>query len=214
MSVKKNGIRLIFLRHGACEGGNILRGSTDVALSAEGEMQMQRRTDGLLSRYGVPAQILTSPKRRCYEFATQKAAELGLAAGTVDAFAEMHYGDWDGQSFDEIYCCDAKAVEAFYQNPWDNPAPAGETMQSFEQRVTGAFEQLCDVWLAQSASHTDKPVWVVCHAGVMLVLMAHILGLKQQPGLFNAMSLPYATAMEVTVLRHDGRNRARLHWPG
>ncbi|MCF1428289.1 MAG: histidine phosphatase family protein [Shewanella sp.] len=61
-----------------------------------------------------------------------------------------------------------------------NPAPAGETMQVFEQRVTGAFEQVCDAWLAPPASHTDKPVWVVCHAGVMRVLMAHILDLKQQ----------------------------------
>ncbi|MGI2259245.1 histidine phosphatase family protein [Shewanella sp. GXUN23E] len=214
MSVNNNSIRLIFLRHGACEGGNILRGSTDVALSAEGEMQLQRRADGLLSRYGVPGQILTSPRRRCREFARQKAGEFGLAAGIVDAFAEMHYGDWDGLEFDEIYRSDAVAFEAFYQNPWENPPPSAEAMQAFELRVTQAFEQVCDTLLTQPSSSGDRPVWVVCHAGVMLVLMAHILGLKQQAGLFNAMALPYAAAMEVTVLRHDDRNWPRLHWPG
>ncbi|MCL1039344.1 histidine phosphatase family protein [Shewanella submarina] len=208
-------LRLVFLRHGACEGGNILRGVTDVPLSAEGEMQMQRRADGLLSRYGYPSRVITSPRIRCRQFACARAAEFGLSAEVLEGFAEMNYGIWDGKTFDEIYQTDGEAFDAFYRDPWSNPPLAGETMEAFESRVKEAFEQVCDqAFSASNLSPGSEPVWVVCHAGVMLVLMAHIMGLQQQAGIFNGMALPYAAAMEVTVIRHDHKYWPRLHWPG
>ncbi|BDM65708.1 phosphoglycerate mutase [Shewanella sp. NFH-SH190041] len=205
---------MIFLRHGACEGGEILRGQTDVALSPQGWMQMQKRVDGLMSAHGRPGLIVSSDRRRCREFAAQQASELAVTLAVDAGFAEMDYGDWDGLTFAEIERNDSEAFAAFYRDPWQNPPPNGEATVQFERRVQQAFDRICQQLFTPEGLAPQAPVWVVCHGGVMLSLMGHVLGLSQQPGVFSAMALPYAAAMQISVIRHEGRFWPRLHWPG
>ena len=68
--------KLILLRHGQCEGGNILRGKTDVALTPLGLANMQARFKqlGLLESTASLA-VFSSPLQRCRQFAEGMVAE-------------------------------------------------------------------------------------------------------------------------------------------
>lgn len=74
------------LRHGECEGGNIFRGSTNVALTEHGEKRMQNACRYLLDNSFASDNrvsqtlhatekptwdtVITSPLQRCHNFCT------------------------------------------------------------------------------------------------------------------------------------------------
>src|SRR6187401_779020 len=86
------------LRHGACQGGEIYRGRTDVQLSGEGWQQMERAVR-------APAdwqRIVTSPLLRCREFAEHCARRFSLPLQLENALQELDFGEWEGRLVQEI----------------------------------------------------------------------------------------------------------------
>src|SRR5690625_5890157 len=67
------------LRHGRCEGGEMFRGSTDVALLDSGLEAMA----GALSGLGGWQRIVSSPMRRCLRFARQDRKSTRLNSSHV-----------------------------------------------------------------------------------------------------------------------------------
>ena len=89
---------LDLLRHGEVQGGTRFRGEQDDPLSPLGWEQMRRATS---DRPGW-TRIISSPSRRCADFARELAGELGLPFEERPVFRERGFGDWEGLAADEI----------------------------------------------------------------------------------------------------------------
>ncbi|ABV88697.1 histidine phosphatase family protein [Shewanella pealeana] len=198
--------RVILLRHGECEGGNILRGQIDVALTEQGKRQMQSVLCGLKSPGSTPDVVLSSPLIRCANLAEEFALTQGSPYAVEAAFKELNFGDWDGQTFDVLYQSHAAALDAYWANPWLAAPPNGESMQDFEARIERA-------WQAMFEQHQGKQILLVTHGGVMRHLMAKALGVKQAAGFYTSLQLPYAAKAEIDVLHDEnGQQFLTLHW--
>ncbi|MGB6135539.1 MAG: histidine phosphatase family protein [Shewanella sp.] len=224
--------RIVFLRHGECEGGEIARGQIDVALTEQGREKMHQA----VSCVPLPfMQIFSSPLVRCQHFATSIAQQLNLPLTVLPALQEVNFGVWDGQTYDAIYHASPSQFDAYWQDPWHvaNTPENGESLVDFYQRVQQGFMAVVDsMWHTLSAA--DEPeanhqqALVVTHGGVMRCIMAYVLKSSQNNGLFANLAIPYAAIMSVDVYwdapsddvtslvdnqTHQPKATFRLNWP-
>ena len=99
------GARLILVRHGETEGESSIRyhGRTDVALSELGRAQMRLTGRAIETRHGAKhfARVFSSPLVRASEGARIVAGDSAPHV-TIDEFAEVHFGLFEGLTADEI----------------------------------------------------------------------------------------------------------------
>ncbi|GGP70286.1 histidine phosphatase family protein [Shewanella saliphila] len=195
--------RIVFLRHGECEGGEIARGQIDVALTEQGREKMHQA----FSCVPLPIeQIFSSPLVRCQSFATSIAQQLNLPLTVLPALQEVNFGVWDGQTYDAIYQASPSQFDAYWQDPWQvaNTPENGESLVDFYQRVQQGFMAVVDsMWHSLNAADepeiNNQQALVVTHGGVMRCIMAYVLKSSQNNGLFANLAIPYAAIMSVDV---------------
>ena len=187
--------RLDLLRHGACEGGEIFRGSTDVALSELGWQQMR----GKLASLDAPRwqRIVSSPLQRCARFAEERAEALDLPLEFDDALREMHFGDWEGLSHSEAERRYPAEWRQFWQTPAEASPPNGEAMEDFCQRVCTALDELQQRYVGES-------LLLVVHGAVIRVMMCHLLGMPM--GAMTRLAVPYAGLSRFSVYHLEGHS--------
>jgi len=157
---------LDFLRHGEPMGGKRYRGQTDDPLSERGWAQMAGATAG-----ARPWQaIVSSPLSRCLAFATRMAEETGLALSVEPRLAEVGFGVWEGRSAAELEREQPGCVFAFKLDPVAKRPRGAEVLADFQARVAAAYEDLLHL-------HAGRHVLLVAHAGVMRMVICHVLGL-------------------------------------
>lgn len=176
-----------FLRHGACEGGEIYRGSTDVALTDEGWQQMSA---AIAERSGWQ-RIISSPLLRCKHFAEHTANERQTPLEFFDGFREMNFGEWEGQPLKEVWEKDFDRVNAFYRDPENNAPPGGESIQLVSERIEKAWQHLLE-------NYAGEKLLVICHGGVMRVLMCQLLGMSVSR--MARLHIPYACVASIRVI--------------
>jgi alpha-ribazole phosphatase len=202
---------LYLMRHGECEGGQILRGQTDVALSALGKTQMKRAIEQLDLDPGFDQetgfeQVICSPLRRCSEFALTLYLDKGIPLKMEDGLKEIDFGDWDGETLETLYQDSADVIEMYWKNPWAFTPPNGETMQAFEVRVNQSWDSI----LGQYAGQT---LLLVTHGGVIRHLMSRALGATGVAGFYTQLALAYASIVKITVYTSaEGEHFTKLHW--
>ncbi|MBR9728491.1 histidine phosphatase family protein [Shewanella intestini] len=198
-------MKLWLLRHGKCEGGNILRGQVNVPLADEGIEQMNR---GFNKIGGLPGVIVSSSLQRCANWSQTLANKHGLTIKLSQALTEISFGDWDGQTFDQLYADFPEQMDAYWHAPWDkkNTAANGEHLVDFQQRVLCELASQLDDFCQSSAmadnqhwASTDASMLIVTHGGVIKAILAHILNSGQSAGLFSQFSLPYGALLGVDV---------------
>lgn len=160
-----NGPAIDLLRHGETDAQGF-RGRSDDTLTETGWAQMRRGVEGA----GPWASIVTSPLRRCADFARWFAADRGLPLRIEPRLIEYDFGAWEGRAPAEILRESPGAVERFWADPWQYPPPGGETMENFETRVQEAWGDL---------SIEPGPVLVVTHGGVIRLLLCQAQGLPR-----------------------------------
>lgn len=202
--------RVILLRHGQCEGGDILRGQVDVCLSEQGKLQMQQAFSELLltaapKLAATQLVVLSSPLLRCAIPAKAFAESKQLALFIEPGFKELNFGDWDGQTFDALYQSHAQALDNYWANPWLATPPNGESMQAFEQRIEQAWQDML-------LQHRGKQIVVVSHGGVIRHLLSKALGATQCVGFYTSLKLPYAAKVCIDVLHHEQEQHLSVHW--
>ncbi|GGP86472.1 histidine phosphatase family protein [Shewanella ulleungensis] len=195
--------KIIFLRHGECEGGEIARGQIDVALTALGREQMHQAFNGV----PLPIkQIFSSPLVRCQYFADVLSQQLSIPVTTLPALQEINFGVWDGQTYDAIYQASPSQFDAYWKDPWHvaNTPENGESLVDFSVRVQQGLMAVVDsLWqtlhLASELEVNPQQALVVTHGGVMRCIMAHVLNTSQNNGLFANLAIPYAAIMSIDV---------------
>lgn len=169
------------LRHGEPVGGARYRGVTDDPLSETGWQQM---TDAVNPNPSPPwTHIISSPLKRCADFATQLSDTHQLTLHIEPRFAEIDFGDWEGLSSEQIMQHDAKRLKKYWQDPEHNTPPNGELLSDFESRVLMAWQEML-------ATEKYGHLLVATHGGVLRIIFSHVLAMPRTT-LFN-ISAPYA----------------------
>lgn len=196
------------MRHGepvgTCpKGGTILRGSTDHALTEKGWLQAHKRIEAVLREGKGWDIIISSPLIRCAEFSSSLAESQNIndCFFIKPQWREIHYGDWDGKSTAEIWQNDSELMENMWKNPLEFCAPNGESVKDFDQRIEQA-------WLDLLAEFEGKRILLVCHGGVMRLLLKQLLLLA--PEGMNRFAIPYAAMFRFRI---DHGEQPNQHWP-
>ncbi|MBU2886862.1 histidine phosphatase family protein [Gilvimarinus agarilyticus] len=155
-------MQIDLLRHGACNGGHIFRGSIDVPLSEQGWQQM---STGLQSLQGPWQSIISSPSIRCQNFARTVAEAHGCELTLDEQLREIHFGDWEGQPVEQVWREQESLCLAWSRAPDQVTPPNGEPYSAFKARVLTAIARLSDTYGA-----SDK-VLIVTHGGVIKSLL-------------------------------------------
>ncbi len=164
-------LTLDLLRHGACDDGEIYRGSTDSVLSAQGWTQITGLFDQLEHSVCGYDAIYSSPLQRCQQPARQLASRLRLPLQTDARLRELCFGDWDGQPCQQVWQQDQAKVLAFWSDPDSHPPPNGETLLSLQQRLTELLQQLL-----REHQGGDQKLLCISHGGVIRTLCCLLLG--------------------------------------
>lgn len=186
------------LRHGECQGGVIFRGQTDSPLTSAGAALMRQQLS-TLSQSSV-SNLVTSPAQRCAQPARQWAQQQGIACHTLNAFAEINFGEWEGRTVDDVAHTEPELLEQFLRDPASFTPPKAETLLAFQRRVVGA-------WTEMLSHYKGQAIVVVTHGGVIRLILAHILGMPLRP--LSHLQVPHGCLSLVSL--HHADNRA--DWP-
>ncbi len=191
--------QLDFLRHGEPVGGRRYRGQTDDPLSEKGWAQMRAATAGERPW----SAIVSSPLTRCAAFARWLADESGLPLGFDERLKEVGFGTWEGKTADELMRDDPDCVFAFKRDPVGRRPQGAERLADFHARVVAAYEDLL-------ARHAGGHVLVVAHAGVMRMVICHVLGLPAAQA--YRINVASAGLARVKVEQQDSGRLDTLQW--
>ena len=189
------------LRHGEPLGGVKFRGHTDDPLSEPGWMQMRAAVHG---RQGWEA-VVSSPLRRCAEFAGELAAGLGLPLEAEARFKEIGFGQWEGRTPEALLQDDPDCLDRLWRDPARHTPPGGESLDAFAARVTAGWNDLL-------ARHAGKKILVVVHGGVNRVILCHALQIPLHH-MFR-LDVPYAAMSRIRVLGNGAAALPQLVFHG
>lgn len=159
------------LRHGEVEGGTCFRGSTDDPLTDAGLDQMRAATEGGPGGIQGWDRVITSPLKRCADFANEFALQHSLPLTFDERIKEMHFGAWEGRTATELMAEDPTALALFWADADGHPPPAGEPLSRFQARVLAAWDSIV-------RSYTRQKILLVTHGGVIRILLCHV---QQRP---------------------------------
>lgn len=159
-------VSIDLIRHGEPVGGRKYRGARDDPLSETGWTQMKQA----VSDAGPWERIITSPLRRCRDFAVFLGDEHHIPVAVEQRFVELGFGAWEGLTGAQLRQRDPDCLRRFYQDPVAHPPAGAETLAHFVGRVVPA-------WKALIERHVGERVLIVAHAGVMRAIIAHVLGM-------------------------------------
>jgi alpha-ribazole phosphatase len=157
---------ILFARHAATAMAGRFCGHSDPDLNALGHAQV---TDlvAQLSAEGLE-RVYSSDLKRARTTAQAVADSHGLAVETRPALREIHFGEWESLSWEEIESRNPQHAAAWMAAFPHLPAPSGETFPSFEARVLHEVTALID--------RDPGPIAVVTHGGVIRVVLQHLCG--------------------------------------
>lgn len=151
------------LRHGEVDGGNYYRGHLDDPLTAAGWQQMQTRCHN--RTWDI---VVTSPLRRCCDFAKALASEHSLPLKIDNDWTEIHFGDWEGLNAEQIEKDYPNALKRFYQDPLSFTPPGAEPYAVFAARIQKGWERLL-------TEFANQHILLVTHAGPIRALFSQLL---------------------------------------
>jgi broad specificity phosphatase PhoE len=197
-------VRLILVRHGDAYAGfhGLIGGQMGcTGLTPHGRAQAEALRDHLADSRRVRADVLlASVLPRALETASIIAPGLGLEiSGQECDLCEVHTGDADGLTWTE-YAARYGSFDMAAE-PDRVFAPAGESWNSFHERVGRMLERVAREYEAQTAV-------AVCHAGVIMASMRVLLGIPHSGN--GARLRPTNTGL--TEWEHDSSlDRWTLH---
>lgn len=195
MSSPKKHIIVDLLRHGEPEGGEVLRGRVDHALSELGWAQMGRAaalSSELQATAATPqwTHLISSPLQRCRVFAEHIAAQTGRRLMVAERWQEIDYGDWDGMPLSEWRERAGPQFKAFREDASSLQPPNGEAFLGFADRVLEAWRDIAEL---PDGSHA----LVVTHGGVLRVVLPTVLGMPLNRS--YPLSIPFASLSRVEL---------------
>ncbi|KRD30093.1 fructose-2,6-bisphosphatase [Lysobacter sp. Root916] len=107
--------------------------------------------------------IVSSPLRRCAEFARELAQARVLPLQLDARLAEYDFGDWQGVPIETLAAEQGEALGRFWSDPVAHPPPGAEPFATFQLRLVAALDEAAAAWPA-------RRVLVVTHGGAIRLL--------------------------------------------
>lgn len=173
------------LRHGQVATPNLFCAPHHEPLGNSGWKQMT-----IATQPGNWQAVITSPSRRCHDFARLLAQRLACPFAVDERFGEMDFGDWVGQTQTTIWEQQPELMQQLWYQPRRFVAPNGEAMEDFITRVQ-------DGWSSLQTDYAGQHVLLLTHAGVMRVILAKVLDVLYQKTL--RFEIGYAQLSRVRI---------------
>ena len=186
------------IRHGEPVGGRRYRGQTDDPLSDKGWMQMRSAVGDLCPWNSV----VSSPLSRCAAFAHELAQRHTLPLSFDARLQEIGFGSWEGRTADELQHEDPGAFTRFFDDPIKHRPAGAEPLMEFRDRVIAG-------WDGVLAQHAGASVLLIGHAGVIRMVICHVLDLP----LANMFRIQVGNA-SITRISVDARGSGQLIFHG
>lgn len=191
------------LRHGEVQGGPCFRGQRDDPLAELGWQQMQAALRDLAERQGARWDVVvTSPARRCQDFAARLATERQLPLRIEPALSERDFGAWEGLRASEIPLVE---LSAFWADPQAFTPAGAEPFADFRRRIAATWQAL-----AETETETTRQL-VITHGGAIRVILGEVLGLADSALLL--LEVPPACLTRLRLPDGGGRPSLIGHWP-
>lgn len=152
------------IRHGEPLGGRRYRGQIDDPLSEKGWLQMREA----VGEHKPWQHIVSSPLSRCHAFASELSQQHQLPLSVDPRFMEVRFGEWEGKTAEELKAEDPEVIARFRRDPIGQRPAGAERLEDFSARVGAAWQDVL-------SAHHGKHVLIVCHAGVIRMVFAHVL---------------------------------------
>jgi probable phosphoglycerate mutase len=137
----------------------------DVHLNDEGRQQAEDVAERL-KHLPIKA-IYASPLDRTRETAMPLAEALNMQVQFREGIGEVQYGEWTGQSLEDLAKHDLWKVVQMY--PSGMRFPGGETLRSMQARIVNELDEI-------NTAYPRDIVAVFSHADVIKAALAHYLG--------------------------------------
>lgn len=103
--------------------------------------------------------------------ARETAEAISSALGNVpirllEGLKEIHFGDWEGRSYQDIFAENKDTVSNWLMNPSKTQIPAGENWFDFEARVVKAFG---------TVTAANQNACIVSHGGPLRLILGKVL---------------------------------------
>ncbi|MGI6442722.1 MAG: histidine phosphatase family protein [Synergistaceae bacterium] len=161
------GLNIFLMRHAKPDlphGGRLYYGQTDYPLSKEGEthaMQIGERVKNVKFD-GVFASTLLRAKRTAELTVPKYKDEIK----TISGLSEIHVGDWEGKSYDEVRTKWEELYDANGNSFASVAPPNGESFKDLQKRTVPAFENIIN-------DYSSGNLLIVAHGGVIWTLICH-----------------------------------------
>lgn len=181
------------LRHGKVEGEPALNGHTDKKVDA----QIQASICQALSCQNIEFdQIISSPLRRCSDLLPLLQQQYpNVDTELNENFQELSFGELDGRPFETIKD-KWPLLDAFWEDPANNPLPKSELLSDFNQRIVSAWSKQLEA--------ENKNTLIITHGGVIRMLLAHALQVDwKNPAWHSNLSIGNASLTHIQVSKTD-----------
>lgn len=161
-------LSLHFIRHGQTEFSreNLFCGTIDPPLTSAG----REMGEAIAESYGGMQweAIYTSQLQRTVATAEPLALRAGLKIRKIAALGEIAYGEWEGQSQDEIATRFPAAFQRWLDDPASHGTPGGETAFQVAARALPVIDRIRE-------DHPDGNVLVVSHKATIRIIVCALL---------------------------------------
>ena len=200
---------LILVRHGRTpltEASKISGGSGDNPGLSELGLEDANAAAELLTGFGgrsnfggisKPTVVVTSPMKRALETASVIASKLGLSIEIEENLREISFGDWDGQTNQQVAEGWPDIFET-WRGSWEVSPPNGESLETFDKKIRSVRDEILK-------KHSGQTVVVVAH--VMPIRGFLSLGLDAGAA---GYWVPQVAPCSVTIIRQWGNTHAEL----
>lgn len=164
--------RIFLIRHGETadeETGRVFKGTTDIPLSEKGVARMKKAGE-YLADFKLDV-VYTSALSRCINSGRFIADHHGLEITVEPQLNEIHFGLWEGQTFEEIKRSYPGELKAWLADLENESPPKGELLGVAQKRIVGAFEAIVN-------RHNGDNCAIVAHAGTLRLILCHLLELR------------------------------------
>lgn len=187
--------RLYLIRHGEVAQAyhKVFGGRIDMELSPLGHEQVRALARFL--RAAPPDVLYASPMRRVQQTLAPLAEETGLIPVLMEGLREVDFGAWTGLSWDEVQQRHGVSAFTWLNQLEDGTIERAETVAEFRRRVETSLDQIL-------AETTGKTVAVICHGGVIRMLLSILLELP-----FRKMSMFEIEYASVTKIHYRPSKR-------
>jgi alpha-ribazole phosphatase len=167
--------RLLLVRHATAKGSERFQGHRDASLTSAGRRELRLLCEKC-SPYPVRA-VYSSDLRRARQTADAVARNFGLEVEVRPELREMHFGQWEGLSWNQITRSFPRLAALWVERFPHQTVPGGEPLRQFRKRIAAGVREIV-------AANQGQCAVVVTHAGVIRFTLGEALGLPA-PNVFR-----------------------------